>query len=185
MMSRPQSPFKRSMKASSQSSPGRTSPTRNNRYPHHSEQMSPRGYFSGASSSHDNGAGPSKYAAVGPSSMPSSSTCLSRAEHYDVVLEGSSGEWMVAGYSAMRHSLLIVFKLVPSPRSIAAAVSSCLGGVVLDQFGNMDLEGVPMEGSFNLMSKSGSGSSINAIQVSGSRTKLQSNTNVWVIFTAL
>lgn len=90
MMSRPHSPFKRSSRPPSQSSPGRSSPTRHFRGNSFSDDMSPRAFFASSNGSADNAAGPSRQSDW--NSTSGVSRALSRAEHYDVVLEGEAGK---------------------------------------------------------------------------------------------
>ena len=89
MMSRPHSPFKRSSRPPSRSSPSR-SPSRSARQDRTSDEMSPGAYFAGSSGQAGSSAGPGGHA--GAAVGTSYSTSLSRAEHYDVVLEAETGE---------------------------------------------------------------------------------------------
>ncbi|UZJ51544.1 hypothetical protein CBS101457_000864 [Exobasidium rhododendri] len=133
--SRPHSPFKRSSKPPSPFSPGRSSPSKNTRIDRYTEDMSPHALAVGSSRNPNNSAaGPSR-TRNSVSAETSYGASLSRAEHYDVVLEGES-----------------------------AAVLPYLGAIVLDQLGSLDDSGLPLEGDFDKLPQSGSASSIYAIK---------------------
>lgn len=133
--SRPNSPFKWASRPPSRSSPSRSSPSRtarSDRFP--SEEQSPRPSYSTGHSSNVV-AGPSRYGAK-VNSTPTYSTnhSISRAEHYDVVIESEA----------------------------AADILPHLGPLVQDQSGSTDDVAASISLDFG-MPRSGSASSINAI----------------------
>lgn len=93
---------------------------------------------------------------------PLSALCLTRAEHYDVVLEGSTSDHAAVAVAATAADMAGT----PSQAIAASEILPHLGFLVLDQAGTID-EADPHRSSFDddrIMPRSGSGSSINAIR---------------------